>query len=115
MNYREETQLLLAGNRDGLFRTRPRTALAFDNIQVREHRPHPHNQPELVPEGQSLGQQPGHPPTALANPTPQQLPNLLSFDDIKLHSLPISNTSQKLPGVVSLNSCLVGGKVMRER
>lgn len=34
-------------------------------------------------------------------------PNLLSFHDIKLHRLPISNAAQKLPGVVSLDSCLV--------
>lgn len=31
---------------------------------------------------------------------------LLSFHDIELHGLPIPNAAQKLPGVVSLNSCL---------
>ena len=40
------------------------------------------------------------------------LGELLSFHDIKLHSLPISNTPQKLPGVVSLNSCLVNKDIL---
>lgn len=46
------------------------------------------------------------PPPTLC-PTPQP-PNLLSFHDIKLHSLPVSNAAQELPGVVSFNSCLLG-------
>lgn len=55
---------------------------------------------------------PSHQPGQLY--IPPWPPNLLSFHDIKLHSLPISNAAQKLPGVVSLNSCLVRGKAMKK-
>ena len=63
---------------------------------------------ELAPGGQSLGT-PGHPPTAWVGLAPSHCsPNLLSFHDIELHGLAISTAAQKLPGVVSFNSCLAG-------
>ena len=37
---------------------------------------------------------------------------LLSFYHIELHGLPIPNAVQKLPGVVSLNSCLVNKDIL---
>ena len=63
--------------------------------------------PQPVLPGQSLWGEPlGYPPLVWRALQPQP-PNLLSFHDIELHGLPIPNAAQKLPGVVSLNSCLV--------
>lgn len=102
----------LAGDGGGLFRVPHRAALAVGHIQVRAQS---HSQSRAELSGRSKPRLPSRPPShSPGQPHPQQLPNLLSFHDIKLHSLPISNTSQKLPGVVSFNSCLVGGKVMRK-
>ena len=83
-------------DRDTFFRTLLEAARALRTSSAGEHCP--------SPMACAARAEPGGDLQATLQPQP---PNLLSFHDIELHGLPIPNAAQKLPGVVSLNSCLV--------